>query len=151
MVCFGHSLISPLFNRVVGQVEELLGQVNFRASLLHSKNNVLQPMLHPINAYMHLYYKGLWPIVSHLVHTNATRGGCSDSIYFQLQVYCSAIYPQGMKSKYGLGGRLGLPLNTLRAAERGLTIMMNSTWEENNIWLSMTLYSRRYRNVRISC
>ena len=32
---------------MAGQVEVLVGQVNFRGSLPRSENNVLQPMLHP--------------------------------------------------------------------------------------------------------
>ena len=42
--------ISPLLNRVAGQVEVPAGQVNFRGSLPHSENNVLQPILHPDRA-----------------------------------------------------------------------------------------------------
>ena len=44
---FGQSLISPMFNRVAGQVEVPTGQVNFRGSLPRSVNDLLQPMLHP--------------------------------------------------------------------------------------------------------
>ena len=41
-----------MFNRVVGQVEGLAGQVNFKGSLPRSENNVLQPMLHPDLSYL---------------------------------------------------------------------------------------------------
>ena len=44
--------ISPLFNRVAGQVEVPAGQVNLRGSLPRSENNVLQPMLQPARARM---------------------------------------------------------------------------------------------------
>ena len=47
----------------------------------------------------------LWPTVGHLVHT---RWIVLTVIFpTTLLVYRSAIYPQGMTSKYGLGGRLG--------------------------------------------
>ena len=38
---------SPLFNRVAGQVEVLVGQVNYRGSLPCSASNILEPILHP--------------------------------------------------------------------------------------------------------
>ena len=37
---------SPLFNRVAGQVEVPVGQVNLRGSLLRAASNVLESMLH---------------------------------------------------------------------------------------------------------
>ena len=51
---------------------------------------------------------GVWPTVGLLVlYTGATRGGCIGSIFpTTLLVHRSAIYPQGLTSKYGLGGRL---------------------------------------------
>ena len=51
--------------------------------------------------------KFLWPTVGHLVHTHAAQGGCTGIFPITLLVYRSAIYHQGMTSKYGLGGRLG--------------------------------------------
>ena len=41
------SHLSPLFNRVAGQMEVPTGPVNLRDSLPHSENSVLQHMLHP--------------------------------------------------------------------------------------------------------
>ena len=50
-----------------------------------------------------IIHKCLWPTVGRLVRTNAKRWGLTGS---KLLVYRSAIYPQGMTSKYSLGGRL---------------------------------------------
>ena len=53
-----------------------------------------------------ILHKGLWLTVGHLVHTNATQGGCTGICFTNLIAYRSAIYPQWMTSKNGLGGRL---------------------------------------------
>ena len=52
-----------------------------------------------------LLHKGLSFTVDHLVHTHATRGVV---LVFPTNrpAYRSAIYPQGMKSRYGLEARL---------------------------------------------
>ena len=55
-------------------------------------------------------HRDLWPTVGHLVHTIPIQGGCNGT----LLVYHSAIYPQGMAFKYGLGGRLGQPVHNAR-------------------------------------
>ena len=57
--------------------------------------------------------RNLWAIVGHLVHTIVTQGCCIGStiIPTTLLVYRSAIYPQGMTLKYGLGGRLRTPVS----------------------------------------
>ena len=53
---------------------------------------------------MAILHKGFWPTVGHLVHTIAARGGCNGSIFPTTRLtYRSAIYPQGMTFKYGLG------------------------------------------------
>ena len=53
-------------------------------------------------------HEGLRPTVGHLVHTTATRGGCTGGDIFPttLLAYPRATYPQSLTSKYGLGGRL---------------------------------------------
>ena len=48
---------SLLLNRVVGQVDVLVGQVNFEGSLAHLASNVLEPMLLP------WIYAALWKAV----------------------------------------------------------------------------------------
>ena len=45
---------SPLFNRDMGQVEVLAGQVNFRGTLPCSASNALEPMLHPVTAHVRI-------------------------------------------------------------------------------------------------
>ena len=51
-----------------------------------------------------ILHEGLWFNVGHLVHTDATHGGSTDSNIFPttLLVYRRAIYPQGMTSEYDL-------------------------------------------------
>ena len=49
-----------------------------------------------------IQHKGLWPTFCNSVHANATHGGCTGSNL----AYCSAIYPLGITSEYGLVHRL---------------------------------------------
>ena len=53
-----------------------------------------------------ILHKGLWPTVSHLVHTNTARGACTGIFPTTLLAYCSATYPQGMTCESGLEARL---------------------------------------------
>ena len=59
-----------------------------------------------------IYYIGTCGLLfGHLVHTITTRGRLVKVVFpTDLPVYRSAIYPQGMASKYGLGGRLTLTM-----------------------------------------
>ena len=57
-----------------------------------------------------ILHRDLWPTAGNLVHTIATRGDLLWIFPSTLLAYRSAIYPQGMKFKYGLGGRLHVAL-----------------------------------------
>ena len=66
-----------------------------------------------------IQHRDLWPTVGHPVQIIATRGGgCTGSIFpTTILVYRSAIYPQGMTSECGLGGRLQRTLPMLGGRE----------------------------------
>ena len=58
-------------------------------------------------------HRDLWPTFGYLVHIIAKRGVVLAVFRTTLLVYHSDIYPQGMTSKYGLGGRLWVTVRWL--------------------------------------
>ena len=74
------------------------------------------------------------PNTGHVVHALATGGGCIGNnfqlpslahprmVFSSLKTYRNAIYPQGMGTKNGLGGRLPQYISTVRITAYRLDI-----------------------------